>query len=312
MKRATGLRILLVVLLLVAAGGFWAFRSRNREKPLLLSGSIEARDAEVGSLVGGRVVAVHVEEGARVAAGQPLVSLETDLIGLQIREQQARVEEARANLARTRRGPRQEELARARAEWENAEKDRQRMESLLKDGVIGNQQYDAAATKARTAGELYRERARGNRPEDIAAAEAAHQREQERLAYLGRQKEEAVVRASAAGTIESLDLRPGDLVAPNQPVARILEPGQLWVRVYVPEPTLGRVRVGQKAFVRVDAFPDREFPGRVVEISDQAEYTPRNVQTLEQRMDQVFGVKVAIDPAPELKPGMAAIVRLEE
>ena len=120
------------------------------------------------------------------------------------------------------------------------------------------------------------------------------------------------MRAPTAGTVEVLDLRPGDLVAPNQPVARLLEPGQLWVRVYVPEPSLGRVRVGQKAHLRVDAFPGREFPGRIVEISNQAEYTPRNVQTLEQRMDQVFGAKVAVENAPELKPGMAALVRLEE
>jgi HlyD family secretion protein len=312
LTRSRGVRILLAVLVLAAAGGFWAFRSRNREKPLQLFGSVEARDAEVGSLVGGRVRKIHVEEGDQVEAGQPLVTLETDLIDPQIREQQARVEEARANLARTRRGPRQEELARARAEWENAERDRRRLESLLKDGVIGTQQYDAAATKARTAGELYRELARGSRPEDLAAAEAALARESERLAYLNRQKEEAVVRAPSAGRIESLDLRPGDLVAPNQPVARILEPGQLWVRVYVPEPSLGRVRLGQKSWVKVDAYPDKEFPGRVVEISNQAEYTPRNVQTAEQRMDRVFGVKVAIDPAPELKPGMAATVRLEE
>jgi HlyD family secretion protein len=72
------------------------------------------------------------------------------------------------------------------------------------------------------------------------------------------------------------------------------------------------VRSGQKAAVSVDTFPKREFPGKVVEIRTQSEYTPRNVQTLDQRMDQVFGVKVAIDPAPELRPGMAATVRLEE
>ncbi len=112
--------------------------------------------------------------------------------------------------------------------------------------------------------------------------------------------------------IESIDLRPGDLVGANQPVARMLEPSQIWVRVYVPEPELGRVRVGQKAQLTVDTFPKKEFSGRVVEIRTQAEYTPRNVQTLDQRMDQVFGVKVAIDPVPELKPGMAASVRLVE
>lgn len=304
--------VVLLALALAAAGGLWAFGLRNGEKPLLLAGSIEARDAEVGSLLGGRVLRVHAQEGDRVTAGQPLVTLETDLVDLQVREQNARAAEARALRTRTRRGPRAEEVARAKAEWDNAEGDRKRLQSLLAEGVIGRQQYDAVATRARTAGELYRERARGSRSEDIAAAEAALEREEGRLAYLMRQREEAVVRAPSAGTVEVLDLRPGDLVAPQQPVARILEPDQLWVRVYVPEPSLGRVHLGQKAYLTVDAFRGREFPGRVVEIRNQAEYTPRNVQTLEQRMDQVFGVRVAIDAAAEIKPGMAAVARLEE
>ena len=130
--------------------------------------------------------------------------------------------------------------------------------------------------------------------------------------YFERQKQESVVTAPSDGILQSLDLRPGDLVAPNQPVAKLIEPSQIWVRVYVPEPSLGRVRVGQTAAVRVDTFPNRTFPGRVVEIRTSAEYTPRNVQTLEQRMETVFGVKVAIDPAPELKPGMAASVVISE
>lgn len=312
MKRPARVVLGIVLLLLAAAGGFWALRQRGRDKPLLLSGTIEARDVGVGSLVGGRVRQVHVEEGDRVTAGQPLVTLETDLVDAQIREQQARVDEARALHTRAQRGPRAEETARARAEWEYADSNRRRLEKLLADGIIGRQQYDEAATRARTAQELYRERARGSRSEDIEAASAAVEREEGRLAYAMRQKEEAIVRAPTAGTVEVLDLRPGDLVAPNQPVAWLLEPGQLWVRVYVPEPSLGRVRVGQKAHLRVDAFPGREFPGRIVEIGNQAEYTPRNVQTLEQRMDQVFGAKVAVENATELKPGMAALVRLEE
>jgi HlyD family secretion protein len=118
------------------------------------------------------------------------------------------------------------------------------------------------------------------------------------------------VKAPAAGVVQSLDLRPGDLVPANRPVATLLEPAQLWVRVYVPEPRLGLVRVGQEAAITVDTFPHREFRGRVVEIRDRAEYTPRNIQTMDQRSEQVFGVKVAIDAAPELKPGMAALVRL--
>jgi multidrug resistance efflux pump len=310
MKRKT-LLILLVVLL--AAGAIaWGIASKRREKPLLLSGAIEARDVEVGSLTGGRVARILVEEGARVVAGQPIVQFETDLIDLQIQQQRARIAQAEANMSKALRGPRVDEIARARAQAENAERERLRQKALLDKGVTAQQQYDAAATQAKTTREALLELQRGNRPEDIAAAKATLEAEQRQLGYLERQRAESVVAAPAAGVIESMDLRPGDLVGANQPVAKMLEPSQLWVRVYVPEPQLGRVRVGQNGVLTVDTFPKREFPGKVVEIRTQSEYTPRNVQTLDQRMDQVFGVKVAIDPTPELKPGMAATVRLVE
>jgi len=300
----------LLALILAAGAALWAFRSGRAEKPLELSGSIEARDVSVGSLLGGRVEAVLVEEGSHVSAGQPIVRFETDLIDLQIGQQKARVEQARANLVKALRGPRVEEIARARAEAENAERERTRQEALLRGGLTGQQQYDAAATQAKTAVETLRELERGNRPEDIEFARAALGQEERQLAYLERQRTEALVRAPASGVIESIDLRPGDLFAANQPVARMLEPSQLWVRVYVPEPQLARVRIGQEATIGVDTFPTRSFPGRVVEIRTQGEYTPRNIQTLDQRMDLVFGVKVSIDPSPDLKPGMAATVRL--
>ncbi len=311
MKRK-GLLFALLVIAVLAAGGAVFFSRRDRVKPLVLSGAIEARDVEVGSLLGGRVAKVLVDEGSQVTAGQPIVQLETDLIDLQIQQQESRIAQAKAALAKALQGPRAEEIARARAAAQNAERERARLASLLEKGIVGQEAYDAAATQATTTAEMLRELERGSRPEDIAAARAAVDAEERQLGYLKRQREESVVRAPAAGVVESLDLRPGDLVAPNQPVAKLLEPSQLWVRVYVPEPQLGRVRVGQRAALKVDTFPKREFPGRVVEIRTQSEYTPRNVQTLDQRMDQVFGVKVAIDPAPELQPGMAATVRLEE
>lgn len=304
--------LILIAVLLAAAAAAWWFLARKNDKPLVLSGSIEARDVEVGSLLGGRVTKVLAEEGMAVAAGQPIVQLETDLIDLQIQQQRARVEQARANLTKAMRGPRVEEIASARAQAENAEKERLRLRGLLDRGVVPEQQYDTAATQAKTSREAFLQLERGNRPEDITAARATLDAEQRQLGYLERQRAESVVSAPAAGVIESMDLRPGDLVGPNQPVARMLEPSQIWVRVYVPEPKLGRVRVGQKAALTVDTYPKREFPGKVVEIRTQSEYTPRNVQTLDQRMDQVFGVKIGIDPTPELKPGMAATVRLLE
>jgi membrane fusion protein YbhG len=299
-----------LVLLALAAAGLWAYHGR-RDQGLVLSGAVEARDVGVGSLLGGRVAAVHVEEGMTVVGGQPLVTFETDLVDAQVREQEAAVSQAAANLARVLKGPRGEERARAKAEWQNAERERRRLDDLRKEGVVARQDYDDAATKAEVARKAYEELEHGSRPEDVAAARSAVDREEQRLRYLRRQRDEAVVKAPAGGVVQALDLRPGDLVPADRPVASILEPSQLWVRVYVPEPKLGLVRVGQRAAVSVDTFEGREFPGRVVEIRDRAEYTPRNVQTVDQRSEQVFGVKVAIDSAPELKPGMAALVRLE-
>ena len=307
MKRK--IAIVAAVVLIAAGTASWLLWKGRQGRDLVFSGTLEARDVDVGSLVGGRIEKVHVDEGASVRAGQPIVTLEPDLLDRQIREQEARVGSARAGLTKAINGPRREETERARVEWRNAEKERLRQEALLREGLAPQQQYDNAAAAARMARQSYDELARGNRPEDIAAARAALAEQEGQLAYLHRQKEELVVRAPADGVVATMDMRPGDLVAANQPVATLLEPAQMWVRVYVPEPQLGLVTVNEPAEISVDTFPHRTFPGKVVEIRQRSEYTPRNVQTLEQRGDQVFGVKVAIDPVPELKPGMAALVR---
>ncbi len=306
-------RKILPLLLLAAAAGFagwWFFFRPAPSSQPVLSGSIEARTVQVGSLVGGRVQTVHVDEGATVAAGQPLVTLEPDLLDLQIAEQRTQIESLTATLARTRIGPRTEEQRRNEIAWRAAETNRKRQEALWKSGVTSRQEYDNAVVAEQSALQTLNEGQRGGTREDVESARATLAGAGQRLAYLERQRQELQVTAPAAGVIEAMDLRPGDLVAPNQAVATILERDQLWVRVYVPEPQLGLVHVGQPAAVEIDTFPKRRFAGRVVEIRQQGEYTPRNIQTSEQRSDQVFGVKVRIDPAPELKAGMAATVRL--
>jgi HlyD family secretion protein len=303
-----------VLLLLAVAGGaaWWFFFRPKPDARLVLSGSIEANTVEVGSLLGGRVASVEVREGDVVRAGQTLVTFEADLRDLEIAQQRAVVAQGQAELARVKRGPRPEDRRQAEINWLSAETDRKRFAALVKAGAISQRDYDVAQVKAANAHEAYLAAARGGRPEEVAAADATLAQARERLAFLARQHQELRVAAPAAGVVEVLNLRPGDLVAANQPVATLLEADQIWVRVYVPETQLGGVRIGQAAAVHVDTFPHRAFPGHVVEIRTQGEYTPRNIQTLDQRSDQVFGVKVAIDPAPELKPGMAAIVNLAE
>lgn len=296
----------LLVGVLAAAGGAWALR-REGTPPLRAWGTLEARQARVGSLVGGRVATVHVKEGDAVAAGQPLVTLEAYLLDAQVREQRARLAETRAHAARVRRGPREEERTRAEVAWAHAEGERARMQALLAQGIVGRQAYEAAAAEAAWRLELLKEARRGSRSEEKAAAEAAVEREEGRLQGLLRQREETVVRASLDGVVQALDLRPGDLVAPGQGLASLLEEGERRARVFVPETRLGLVRVGQAVALEVDGHPGRPFPGRVVAVSARAEYAPRNVQTLEQRAEQVFGVEIAAPPAPQLKAGMSVL-----
>jgi multidrug resistance efflux pump len=299
-----------LVLLAAAAAALLYVRKQRQPKPLVLAGTLEARTVNVGSLVGGRVTRVHVDEGSPVAAGQTLVTLETETLDRQIAEQQAAIATARANLAKAVNGPRDEEIRKAQAVASNDERERRRMASLYSAGIVSKEMLDQAATKAKTSGEDLRVLREGTRKEDIAAARAQAEQQERRLSTLMKQRDETVVRSTVNGTVQSFGLRPGDIVAPNQSVAEILEPNQLWVRVYVPETLLGLVRVNMAVRVKVDTFPNAWFPARVATVSSEGEYTPRNVQTRAQRAEQVFGVKVVLDPDARLKAGMAAEVDL--
>jgi multidrug resistance efflux pump len=304
MVRFRAVAVLVSAVLVLACGG------RDEAERLRLAGTIEARTVEVGSLVGGRVERVAVEEGSEVAAGDLLVAFESELLDRQLEVARARVAGAEARLRLAEAGPRREARERARLDWEAAKTDLRRLEALHRDGVVDRASYDRAVVREATAKQTFAEADRGTRREEIEAVRAALDGERAELARLERERSELQVHAPAAGRVESIDLRPGDLVAANRPVATLLEPGQLWVRVYLPEPRLGEAAVGQSVAVAVDSFPGRTFPGRIVEIRHQAEYLPRNVQTLDQRSDQVFGVKVALESAADLRPGMATTVTL--
>jgi len=310
-KRKLLARIIPALLILgVAAAILWWMRDERRPKPLVLSGTLEARTVNVGSLVGGRVTRVHIDEGQRVAADQVLVTLETETIDHQIAEQQAAIAASKAELSKAVAGPRDEEIRKAAAIAENDARDLRRMQALYRDGIVAKQLLDDAATKAKTSSEDLRVLREGTRKEDIAAARAQVEQQERHLSTLGKQRAETVVRSTVSGTVQAFVLRPGDIVAPNQTIAEILEDGQLWVRIYVPETLLGHIRVGMPVKVKVDTFPNRLFDGQVSSINPKGEYTPRNVQTRAQRAEQVFGVKVMVTPSPDLHAGMAAEVDL--
>ncbi len=362
----------------VAIAGIWiafawaGWRTRND-----YSGTVETREIQIGSKVGGRVTEVGVEEGQDVKAGAVLVRFEHDELTAQRAQAQAAVEQAQADLQRmvrgnrpeeiaqavatahaekaaleeARNGPRAQEIDQARADYSaaaadatNAESFYRRMQELMASDIISKQQFDdardkrdAAAQRAESARQRLALLQAGTRPEDLHAAQARYnqaeaaavlakkgfRREdidaargrlaqaQAQVAAMDAQLREAELTAPADAVVETVSVRPGDLVPAGRIVMTMLDGSQLWVKVYVPETDLAHVRLGQKATVRVDSF-GRTFNGHVGMIASEAEFLPRNVQTKSDRGHEVFGVKVYVDNAQGvLKSGMSATVSLE-
>lgn len=262
----------------------------------------------------------------------------------EIQEAQAAAEQARADYDMHLKGYRKEDIASAQADFDRANADEirahldfQRYDALAQKDLVSKQQRDtteanwkmALAAKENAQHKLD-ELQRGFRPEEIAMSEARYKQAQATLEKLqrGNRREdveaasaefsyeearyrERQVLAPSAATVEVLDVRPGDIIAPNTPVATLLESDQIYVRIYIPETELDKVKVGQKAEIRIDSFQKQVFNGVVDQINQQAEFLPRNVQTREERIHQVFGIKVRIDDSSRhVLPGMSADVKL--
>jgi multidrug resistance efflux pump len=181
--------------------------------------------------------------------------------------------------------------------------------------VNGSRREDIAqaqARKAEQAASLQLAKA-GARSEDLRVGRAQVDAAKARVAQLQTMIDELVIRAPPeikGARVEALDLRPGDILGANAPAATLLEESELYVRIYVPETELGRIAVGQPVPVRVDTFPDETFAGTVEHINMVGEYSPRNLQTADERADQVFAARVDVPKATKLRAGMAAFIRV--
>lgn len=255
---------------------------------------------------------------------------------------QARLERLKAGWREEEKRQARNELASAKADLALAQREFARVEQLYRQGTASRSESDLAlAARERAQGRTDAAQARldmleaGSRKEDIAEAEAELKRVEAnyRLLLAGTRPEEiaeaqaqvaetrgklreieanlaeAVLRAPEEAVVEVLAVRKGDLVAPNQPVVRVLRADDLWVKIYVPETELGKVRLNQPVQVAIDSYADRRFAGTIIQIAGISEFTPRNVQSPDERRHQVFGVKVHVDnPEGIFKSGMAAEV----
>jgi RND family efflux transporter MFP subunit len=275
------------VLCALLALGLSIFLSSCGNRRNTVSGTIEVDEAHVGPRSGGRVDKIFAQEGDRLHEGQMIAQLEAP-------ELRARRELAAAQIDTA-----IHDADAQAAQLEFLRSDAKRQQDLLKRKVVSPNDAERAVSAAKT------------QEKSLEAAQMKINQARAQLADIDAQLKEMQVLAPSESILEVLNVKVGDILVPpfNQEVATLILPQHLWIRVYVPEPWLGLIKIGDQARVRVDSFPGKDFPGVVEQINRQAEFTPRNVQTVEDRIKQVFGVKVRLPNNDDrLRAGMAADV----
>jgi len=288
------------------------------------SGTIELDEVDVGSLIGGRVVRLAVDEGDSVRAGDTLAVLSRGEISAALAAQLAQSERAQAQARDLASGARPAEVLAAQAALAAAQADRrlaettlQRTEKLAKDLAVSQSELDraraardAALARERAAAEQLRLQEEGFRRMQVTAARQAASAALADLEGARSRAGELVLTAPRAGVVLLRNFLPGELAPPNVPVLTLGDPERLWMRVYVAAPLLSSVRLGAHA----EVWPigaKQPFAGRVVQIATQAEFTPRAALTEEEQANLVFGVKIELDPTHgALKPGLPAEARI--
>jgi len=308
--------VVLLMVLLVAC---------NRSDLEKASGTVEATEAQLGFQVPGRIEQVRAREGDRVRAGDTLAVLDRAELDARRAQASAQLAAVRALLAEMQSGARSEERVQAREALRaagerlgDARRDLERVRRLLDAGALSQEAFDKAKLafdvasaqheQAQQAAQLVET---GPRVERIDAQRAAVQQAEAAVRQVEAALSNAVIRAPFGGVVTVRDREVGETVGAGAPVLTIMNLDDRWVRIYIREDRIGAVRLGQRADIAADTYPGRRYGGEVAFIASEAEFTPRTVQTAEERVKLVFAVKItAANPNQELKPGMPADARI--
>lgn len=319
-------RVVKVLFFPLVLGPAMAGCGEGRNGEIRASGTVEATDADLGFQMAGRIDSIVVREGDSVQTGLEVAYLDQAELRARRRAAKAQQEAAEAVLAELVAGSRPEEIEEGRAvlmqaeeRRDDAERDRGRARRLFEGGGISQEGLDKAETAflvAEAAVQQARQRVRilqeGPRSERIAAQRAVVAQTEAAVAQIDATLRNSVVTVPFPGIITIRHREPGETVSPGVPVLTVMDPNDRWVRIYVREDRIGEISLGQAATITSDTYPDRDYGGEVVFIASEAEFTPRNVQTTEERVKLVYAVKVRItdDRSHDLKAGIAADVTL--
>jgi len=316
MKRGLGFGL---ILLLAACGG------RNDKNELTLNGTVESDPIRIASLVGGRLLEVTAVEGAQVKAGGVIGRIDPADLELQLKQAESAARAADTQLALVRKGVRSEDLAtageqvnQAEIAVDKAERERKRLARLYEEGSISAKalddvtvQADQARSVLAQAKKQYEKAKTGARKEEIEAAEAMRDQARAAADILRKKIADCLIVSPSGGTVLHKLAEPGEVVAAGTAIATIADLATVKISAYVSERDLGSVALGKSASLRVDSFPDKTFPAIVSRVADEAEFTPKTIQTREERVKTVFRLELtAANPDGIFKPGMPVDVVL--
>lgn len=329
MEVAVKKAVLVGVVIAVAIAAILYLRRGSSSGPegvLRISGNIELTEVQVSFQVPGRVTQRLVDEGALVRQGDLVARLDAAELSQALEAARGEEAAAAAALAELKAGSRREEvaqgealLARAEAEAKRVATDYQRDKVLFGKEVIPKRELDAAQAASDSAAAAVRERRealallrKGPRREQIEQAQARLAAARARVASAQERLDWATLRAPIGGVVLSKSIEPGEQVAAGTPVVTLGDTSQCWLKGYIPENQLGRVKLGQAVRVTTDSHPGKVYPGQVSFISSEAEFTPKSVQTEKERVKLVYRIKVTLaNPGLELKPGMPADAEIQ-
>jgi len=322
-------RIVLLVVALGAAGaGIVAMRLNRAVRDgtaIPVSGTIELTEVQASFKQPGRLALRPVDEGDSVTSGQVVAELDMSDLVIEQAGRSSDVWLARAALDELEHGSRPEEIGQAKAALARTESELAqvtaefaRLKDLVEKNVISSSEFDKGKTAFDTATARVREAREtlallelGPRVERIEQARAAWARSRTALDAVNQRLHDAVLRSPFSGMVLSKNAEPGEFVSAGTPVVALGNLGSVWLRAYVNETDLGRVKLGQRATVTTDSYPGKAYEGRVTFISSEAEFTPKTVQTPTERVKLVYRVKITLaNPDWELKPGMPADARI--
>lgn len=312
------------VLIIAVVAGIWGSRWYvRREEGIKATGTIEVTRFDVTPKVGGYLTELTIKEGDKVSYNQLVARITRPDLQAQVQRDEAALQKAEVQLQDLVKGARNQELAEtaagvatAEAVFEKARADYGRFQGLYRQGAVSQQQLEAAKVSYESAqGALDTARARlslaaeGNRSDVIEAQRLEVVRSKASLEMTKTQLDDTLISSPGTGLVLSKNFEQGEYVNAGAPIATIGDLNDCWVKIYIPSTQLGLLYIGQSANVKVDSFPDRLFSGEIREISENAEFMPRQSLTQHERANMVFAVKVRVNNAEgSLKPGMPADV----